>query len=138
MVLAKDVVTHEQLALQFKEKSNLREYVALVDGVIGRGETTFESYLYRDPKNRLRYASLPPDKYNELVASGKDTSGYRYAKTVFSPRKIYGNRLSLLTVRLYTGRTHQIRVHTKALGLAICGDQIVTGLSKSVLLLGKG
>ena len=124
MVVAKDASTHEELARQFKEKSNLREYVALVDGLLRQGETVLESYLYRDPRQRLRFASLTPEGYQAVAASGKEVTPYRYAKTVFSPRKIYGGRLSLVTVRLFTGRTHQIRVHAKALGIPICGDPL--------------
>ena len=46
MVVAKDEETHRGLAQQFKDKSNLREYVALLKGRMTEDETEVESYLF--------------------------------------------------------------------------------------------
>ncbi len=83
-----------------------------------------ESYLYRDPRHRLRFASMTPEEYQIEVLNGRDMQGYRYAKSIFNKRKVYGNRLTLATVRLSTGRTHQIRVHARTLKCAVVGDNL--------------
>ncbi|MES2744430.1 MAG: RluA family pseudouridine synthase [Bdellovibrionota bacterium] len=124
MVLAKTTDALRHLAAQFKDKSNFREYVTLLDGVLPSDEMMIESYLYRDPRHRLRFASMTPEEYQIEVLNGRDMQGYRYAKSFFNKRKVYGNRLTLATVRLSTGRTHQIRVHARTLKCAVVGDNL--------------
>jgi len=124
MVLAKTPEALRHLAGQFKDKSNFREYVALLDGVLPEDEIMLESYLYRDPRHRLRFATMSIEEQMLEVQAGKEMQGYRYAKSFFNKRKVYGNRLTLATVRLSTGRTHQIRVHAKQLKCAVVGDNL--------------
>lgn len=124
MVLAKTSDALRHLAGQFKDKTNFREYVTLLDGVLPEDEIMIESYLYRDPRHRLRFASMTPEEYQIEVLNGRDMQGYRYAKSFFNKRKVYGNRLTLATVRLSTGRTHQIRVHARTLKCAVVGDNL--------------
>ncbi len=128
IVMAKTPEAHRHLALQFKNKTNLREYVALLDGAMADDERTVESYLYRDPRFRTRFASLTQEEYvakqEETSERGRELLGYRYAKTLFTRRKVFGRRLTLALMRLETGRTHQIRVHAKSLGLPVWGDSL--------------
>lgn len=124
MVLAKTTEALRHLATQFKDKTNFREYVTLLDGVLPEDEVMIESYLHRDPRHRLRFASMSPEEYQIEVLEGHDMQGYRYAKSFFNKRKVYGNRLTLATVKLSTGRTHQIRVHAKTLKCAVVGDNL--------------
>lgn len=124
MVLAKTLEAHRHLAAQFRDKTNLREYVGILDGLLKQDELIVESYLYRDPRHRLRFASMSPDEHMIALDEGRDLKSYRYAKTFFSKRRVYGNRLTLATMRLATGRTHQIRVHARLLGAAILGDPL--------------
>lgn len=124
MVLAKSLEAHRHLAAQFRDKTNLREYVGILDGLLKQDELIVESYLYRDPRHRLRFASMSPEEHLIAIEEGREMKAYRYAKTFFSKRRVYGNRLTLATMRLATGRTHQIRVHARQLGCAILGDPI--------------
>jgi len=126
MVVAKSPQALATLQEQFQRKTNLREYVALLDGVMNRDEIEIESYLYRDPFNRLRFASLTPEQFAALVAEKGEEAvgGYRYAKSLFRRHRVYGDRLTLVTVRLFTGRTHQILVHARALGMPVVGDLV--------------
>jgi 23S rRNA pseudouridine1911/1915/1917 synthase len=124
MVVAKSEKAHEHLSQQFREKTNLREYVAILDGVLPASSMIFDSYLHRDPRHRLRFASVTNEEYAQIVATKSDVSGYRYAKTSFQVKKVYGERISLVAVRLATGRTHQIRVHSRCLGAPVLGDAV--------------
>ncbi len=124
MVLAKTTDALRHLAAQFKDKTNFREYVTLLDGVLPEDEVMIETYLHRDPRHRLRFASMTPEDYQIEVLNGNDMQGYRYAKSFFNKRKVYGNRLTLATVRLSTGRTHQIRVHARTMKCAVVGDNL--------------
>jgi 23S rRNA pseudouridine1911/1915/1917 synthase len=116
MVCAKTDRAHAALARQFHDKTALeREYVALLDGLLGEALVVRESYLYRDPANRLRFASSAPPPPGVKA---------RYAKSLFRREHEYGHRLTLAAVRLYTGRTHQIRVHARDLHCPVIGDAL--------------
>ena len=114
LVVSKNEYTHQRLSLQFSEKSNHREYAALLVGVLPQNELAVESYLSRDPHNRLKFASHPSDPGGSA----------RWAKSVFKEQVRFAHRMSLASVTLHTGRTHQIRVHAKVLNAPVLGDQL--------------
>jgi 23S rRNA pseudouridine1911/1915/1917 synthase len=122
IVVAKTDFAHAHLAKQFHDKTNFRQYVALLNGELPEGEWVRESWLYRDTKDRTRFASLSMDAYNERRdAEGHDIPGFRYARTLFKREKAFAN-ITLSSIRLYTGRTHQIRVHAKDIHAPVWGD----------------
>lgn len=127
IVWAKNPASQRHLAQQFQDKSNLREYIALVIGVMEEPKTAV-SYQYRDPYNRLRKANLSPREYEDkLEAQGgerEDLKGYRRAVSHFFPIKTFAGWLSLVKVRLETGRTHQIRSHALWLNRPVLGDPL--------------
>lgn len=114
LVCAKTNQAHEHLAQQFAKKTNLREYLALLDGCLLKSPLLHESYLARDPANRLKFASIAPDS--------KDHG--KYAKSLFENKEIYASKITLAKVTLFTGRTHQIRVHSLELHMPIIGDPL--------------
>lgn len=108
LMVAKNDMAHRSLAAQLKAKTNEREYVALVHGVIKEDQGTIDAPLGRSPKNRKKQA---------VVADG------RHAVTHFKVLKRY-QHYTLVSCRLETGRTHQIRVHMKYIGYPLAGDPL--------------
>ena len=108
LMVAKNDMAHRSLAAQLKAKTNEREYVALVHGVIKEDRGTIDAPLGRSPKDRKKQA---------VVADG------RHAVTHFKVLKRY-QHYTLVSCRLETGRTHQIRVHMKYIGHPLAGDPL--------------
>ncbi|WP_288658692.1 RluA family pseudouridine synthase [uncultured Limosilactobacillus sp.] len=108
LMVAKNDMAHRSLAAQLKAKTNEREYVALVHGVIKEDQGTVDAPLGRSPKDRKKQA---------VVADG------RHAVTHFRVLRRY-RHYTLVACRLETGRTHQIRVHMKYIGHPLAGDPL--------------
>lgn len=121
MICAKTVQAYSHLMGQFAKKTNTRSYLALLNGILPTQKVVHESYLYRDPKNRLKFASLPL-AYDSNIK--KLTGNFRLAKSEFHTLAIYAHHLSLVKVFLYTGRTHQIRIHSADLKASVLGDKV--------------
>jgi 23S rRNA pseudouridine1911/1915/1917 synthase len=107
MIVAKDKATHRFLSNQFKNREIRKEYLALVYGNPSPEEGTIDLPIGRDPHNRLKISARARHR--------------RSAVTHYALEKRYGS-LSLLRVRIVTGRTHQIRVHLSHKGHPIVGD----------------
>ena len=108
LMVAKNDRAHRSLAAQLKAKTNQREYVALVHGVIKEDRGTIDAPLGRSPKDRKKQA---------IVSNG------RHAVTHFRVLERFAN-YTLVACRLETGRTHQIRVHMKYIGHPLVGDPL--------------
>jgi 23S rRNA pseudouridine1911/1915/1917 synthase len=120
LAIAKNDFSHEKLALQFKHKTVLRHYWALVYGEPKTKRKTIESFLARHPVHRKKFSS--------------QSSGKR-AITTYEVLKSKSG-ISLLRCRLETGRTHQIRVHLSEMGHPIVGDRLY-GSTRPLQSLGK-
>ncbi len=114
LVIAKDNETHEALSAQLQDKSMGRYYLALIDHPM-REDTQVDKPIGRNPKNRLMM---------DVVQDG------RTAKTAFVKLALGMWDTELIAAKLYTGRTHQIRVHLKSLGRHILGDDLYGFKSK--------
>lgn len=108
LMVAKNDMAHRSLAAQLKAKTNKREYVALVHGVIKENQGTIDAPLGRSLKDR---------KKQTVVADG------RHAVTHFRVLERFRD-YTLVACRLETGRTHQIRVHMKYIGHLLAGDPL--------------
>lgn len=108
LVVAKNDTAHLSLASQIAEKTCKRTYVALLEGVVKQDEGIIETYIGRSDQNRTMMA---------VKNSG------RIAITNFKVLKRYEN-YTYCEFNLQTGRTHQIRVHSKHIGHPIVGDPV--------------
>ena len=116
MVVAKNNRAHEALSLQLQDKSMGRYYLAVIAPPLKELLTTIESRVGRSPNNRLKMANVP---------HGKE------AKTLF--RRLLLSRdekCELIGCKLFTGRTHQIRVHLETISRHILGDHLYGVKSK--------
>ncbi|MGV8018285.1 MAG: RluA family pseudouridine synthase [Ignavibacteria bacterium] len=115
LVIAKDETTHSKLSDLFMRHDIEREYNAIVWGHFRNKEGIIESRLARDRKDRKKVAVLRDDE-----------EGGKYAVTMYEVLKEF-EFLSLLRLRLRTGRTHQIRVHLSSKGHPVFGDETYNG-----------
>jgi 23S rRNA pseudouridine1911/1915/1917 synthase len=107
LVVARSEEAHRLLQEALRKRLIEREYLALVEGLPPARTGTIEAPIGRHPRIRTR------------MAVGGTAS--REARTHFTlERSLSG--VSLLRLRLDTGRTHQIRVHLQAIGHPVCGD----------------
>ena len=107
LVVAKNNRAHENLAKQIAEHSAFRHYLALTEGVIKEDSGKINKSLARDPKDRKKFC---------VSDTGKS------AITNYFVKERYQNN-TLVEFVLETGRTHQIRVHSKYIGHPIVGDK---------------
>ncbi len=108
LVVAKDNKVHEMLSAQLQDKSMGRYYLALIDCPL-KEDVVVDKPIGRNPKNRLRMDVVPHGKV---------------AKTAFKKLLTSAHGVELIAAKLFTGRTHQIRVHLNTLGRHILGDDL--------------
>ncbi|MGC6429990.1 MAG: RluA family pseudouridine synthase [Jejuia sp.] len=112
LVVAKTEQAMAHLSLQFAEKTSEREYVALVWGNVEADEGIVEGNIGRHPKNRLQNTVFLDDE----AERGKP------AVTHYKVLERLGY-VTLVSCKLETGRTHQIRVHMKHIGHTLFNDE---------------
>ena len=112
LVVAKNDNAMTKLSKQFANKTSKREYVALVWGNLKEEEGTINQIIGRNPKNRLQ----------NIVFNDEDSHLGKPAITHYKVLQRFGY-VSLISCRLETGRTHQIRVHLKFIGHTLFNDE---------------
>lgn len=149
LVIAKTDDSQRKLALQFQKKTTHRLYRAITFGPIPKLTGTLRSYLRRHPEDRKRMASVAKTQYLKSEGMGKVSQdeldrppepsyGFgnkeilendneasicgKLAITHYRVTETHSSGLSLVELRLETGRTHQIRVHLSEYGYPIVGD----------------
>lgn len=116
MVLALNQDSYENLKKQFKERTVLKKYTALVHGRIIKDYNEINFLIARSAKGG-KMAARP------LTKKGKANFDGRNAKTLFEVKKRFIN-YTLIEARIETGRTHQVRVHMAAYGYPLVGDNL--------------
>ena len=123
LMIAKNDEAHLGLSELLKDHNITRKYHAIVYGNIKADEGIIEQPIGRSPVDRKKMA---------IISDG------RYAKTKFRVIERFG-KFTYIELTLYTGRTHQIRVHMKHIGHPLLGDPIygpiktTFGLNKQML-----
>jgi len=115
MVVAKNNETHEALSLQLQDRTMGRYYLAIINIPL-KDDIIVDKPIGRSSANRLKMSVV---------------EGAKESKTQFS--KIYPSKDEkdeLIACKLYSGRTHQIRVHLESLGRGIIGDHLYGFKSK--------
>ena len=120
MVVAKHDKAHNGLADQFQDKGTekglCRQYIGFTWGMPQHAEGDIKTQIARDPYNRQKMTVVE--------------SGGKYAHTYYETLESYGNnipidqRITKMKFTLYTGRTHQIRVHCLHNKLPMIGDPL--------------
>ena len=110
MVVAMSELALSHLAKQFFDRTTKREYVAIVWGNVENDEGVVEGHIGRSRRDRLQMEVYP------------DGSEGKHAITHYKVLQRFGY-ITVVSCRLETGRTHQIRVHMKYLGHPLFNDE---------------
>lgn len=110
LVVAKTEAAMTHLAKQFEDKSSEREYVALVWGNVKDDEGTITGNIARHLKDRMQMAVFADPEIG------------KHAVTHYKVLERFGY-VTLISCKLETGRTHQIRVHLKHIGHTLFNDE---------------
>jgi 23S rRNA pseudouridine1911/1915/1917 synthase len=109
LVVAKNNAAHVNLSAQLEDKSMGRYYLGLIDIPL-KEDMIVDKPIARNPKNRLKM---------DIVQGGRES------KSAFCKLSLSDNgKMELITAKLFSGRTHQIRVHLKSLSRHIIGDSL--------------
>ena len=109
IMAAKNDLAHTGLSEQLKNHTVTRTYIAFVHGSVGPEQGTIDAPLGRDPENRKMY-----------TVTHKNS---KHAVTHFVVMERFTD-YSQLSLKLETGRTHQIRAHMKFIGHPLVGDPL--------------
>ena len=110
MVLARSANAASELSRQIREDQFRKEYLAVIHGRPENPEGTLRDLLARDKARRMTFVAEAPGKGVQEAALS-----YRVLE--------YANGMSLVRVRLHTGRTHQIRVQFSSRGMPLVGER---------------
>ncbi|NSW53588.1 MAG: RluA family pseudouridine synthase [Anaerolineae bacterium] len=110
ILLAKNDYAHRWLQEQFSKRKVNKFYLTLVDGHPPTPTGRIDAPIGRDPNHRKKMAITAPGKGRKALSE--------YLLLESFPHH------SLLQVQIFTGRTHQIRLHTRFIGCPVVGDTV--------------
>lgn len=109
LIVAKNLRTQAAMVEQMQRHQVEKRYLALVEGLVSLDQGSIDAPIGRDPRHR-----------QQMTITAQEG---REARTHFRVQHRYTHH-TLLLLQLETGRTHQIRVHLKAIGHPIVGDPV--------------
>jgi 23S rRNA pseudouridine1911/1915/1917 synthase len=108
LAIAKSNAAHADLSRQLESRQMGRYYLAIVDRALKR-DLIVDRPIARNPRDRKKMAVV---------------QGGRAAKSAFVQLAALANGEALIAAKLFSGRTHQIRVHLQSIGVHIVGDKL--------------
>lgn len=108
LIVAKSAFAHQQMALQFERREVEKKYMAVVSGIVKKDEDIIDLPIGREEDRSVK---------KTVTEDGKE------AITRYKVIERY-NDASLLEVQIFTGKSHQIRVHLNHIGHPIIGDTL--------------
>ena len=121
IITARNLKTEKLLKSFFKKRAVKKYYLAVLDGVPPKNKGRIKTSVFRSSSDRKKF-SVSADLSKGKIA----LSAYKVLKS--------NGKMSLVLFRIYTGRTHQIRLHAKFMGCPVSGDKVYgkkkTGLNK--------
>ncbi len=108
IMIAKNNKTHEFLVNEMKEHKFLKKYLAIAKGVVEQDEFEINSPIGRNPNQ--------PHKQCIRTDGKESRTGVKVIKRL--------DNATLIELNLYTGRTHQIRVHMSSIGHPVYNDTL--------------
>ena len=112
MVFAKTSKAAARLSEEVREKQFEKEYLVIVDGKLDKKEGVMEDYLYKNERNNM--SRVVNEKTKNAKQAKLEYEVIKYQEDI---------DLSVLKVKLHTGRHHQIRVQFSSRGHSVYGDQ---------------
>ncbi len=109
MVFALTKETAGKLSAAVASDSFQKEYLTVIDGIPEEKKAELEDYLFHDARKNMTFV---------VSSKEKDAKKAKLSYEILEQRET----VSLVRVRLYTGRTHQIRVQFSSRGMPILGD----------------
>ncbi len=110
IIVAKNDKSHINLSQQIKDHKVEKTYIALVRGIVKENEASINMPIGRSKKDRKKMA---------VTSNGKQA--ITHFKVI---ERFLKSNVTLLKVKIETGRTHQIRVHLSEIGYPIIGDAV--------------